>query len=119
MLIPFFWMGSIGGRDFCMNVSLPSLYVLMIYMISYVKDEIMDKRLSLKNFILLVCLVCAVTTPIFNWVYKTKTMISQKTFVVQDDSIYTLSDKSIEEGLYGNFLAPIGNDSLFDNYLAK
>ncbi len=102
MLIPICWAGSIGGRDFCMNVSLPILYMVMIYMVKYIKDYVLNKKITLKNFMLMLCLFIAATTPIFDWSNKIQTMREHESIAVTDDSVYTLSDKSIEG--YENFL---------------
>lgn len=117
MLIPFFWVGNIWGRDFCMNVSLPALYILMVYMIGYVKDEVMGQALDGKKFALVLCLAAAATTPVFDWAAKTKVMVSQKSFVVQDDSFYTYSDKNPDELINQLVINPDKN--LFYMYLAR
>ncbi len=117
LLIPFFWVGNIWGRDFCMNVSLPALYILMIYMIDYVKDEVMEQKINGKNLILIICLVAAAATPVFDWAGKAKIMIAQKSIVVQDDSFYTYSDKQPEELI--NQLVAHPDEMLFYQLLAK
>ncbi len=117
LLIPFFWIGSIWGRDFCMNASVPALFIFMIYMIKYVKEEVANKKLDLKNFALVSCLLIASTTPIFYWCGKTKTLIVEQTLVVQDDSFYTLSNKTIESN--ANFLVDNADETPFFKYLAK
>lgn len=117
LFIPFFWAGNMGGRDFCMNVSLPALYILMIYMIGYVKDEVMGKILNIKNFVLIVCLLAATTTPIFDWAGKAKIMVAQKSIVVQDDNFYTYSNKNPEDLM--NQLVVYPDEKLFYKLLAK
>lgn len=102
MVIPICWAGTIWGRDFCMNVSLPILYMLMIYMIKHIKNYVLNKVITLKNFMLILCLFIAATTPIFDWGNKIQTMREHKSIAVTDDSVYTLSDKSVEG--YENFL---------------
>lgn len=118
MLIPFFWVGSIWGRDFCMNVSLPALFILMYYMIIYVKDEVIGKRLTARNFALLICLFIAAGTPIMNFAYSAKTMYAQHSLIVQDDSVYSYSDKRPEDGYY-NFLIEEPKEKPFYKYFAK
>lgn len=102
-LIPLGWAGSIGGRDFCMNVSLPILYMLMIYMIIYLKDHVMNKNLTLKHTILLFCLFIALSTPLLDWENKMQIMIANHSISVTDDSIYTFSNKKLID--QPNFLA--------------
>ena len=60
------------------------------------------KKITLKNFMLMLCLFIAATTPIFDWSNKIQTMREHESIAVTDDSVYTLSDKSIEG--YENFL---------------
>lgn len=117
MLIPFFWVGNIWGRDFCMNVSLPAIFILMIYMIGYVKDEVMGKALNIKSFILVSCLLIASSTVTFDIAAKTKIMIVQKSFAVQEDWFYTFSNKSIGE-LYNQGVEN-PKETTFFKYLAK
>lgn len=117
LLIPFFWVGNIWGRDFCMNVSLPALYILMIYMIGYIKDEVIGQKINGRNFVLIICLVAAATTPVFDWAGKTKVMIAQKSIVVQDDNFYTYSDKRPEDLINQLIAHPDG--MLFYQLLAK
>lgn len=106
LLIPVCWAGSIGGRDFCMNASLPALYTLMIYMMVYVKEHVIGCVLTLKNLALLFCLFLAVSTPLMSWGSKIQVMIAEKKIAVTDDHIYTLSDKQLEDGVNANFLTP-------------
>lgn len=117
MIIPICWAGTIWGRDFCMNVSLPILYMLMIYVIRYVKDYVINKVISLKNFALILCLVIAATTPIFDWGNKVQTMVEQKSIAITDDRYYTFSNKSmVDEPTFANFLSD--NLGLF-RYIAR
>lgn len=118
MVIPICWAGSIDVRDFCMNVSLPILYMLMIYTIKYVKNNIMGKVLNLKIFAFLVCLLIANTTPIFDWGNKIQLMVEQKKISIVNDGFYTFSDKiERQEDLSVNFLVEdIGKFKYIANY---
>lgn len=118
MLIPVCWAGSIGGRDFCMNASLPALYLLMIYMMVYLKEHVIGCVLTLKNLVLLFCLFIAASTPLMSWGSKMQVMIAEKSISVTDDSVYTLSDKCLEDGVNANFLTP--EDTVWKfQYIAK
>lgn len=117
MFIPIFRAGNIWGRDFCMNVSLPILYMLMIYMIIYLKDYVMEKILTLKNLALLVCLFIAFSTPILDWGSKIQIMIENKSIAVTDDHYYTFSDKIVtDDASFANFL--VDESGLF-KYISK
>ncbi len=117
MLIPLFWAGNIWGRDFCMNVSLPALFILMIYMIGYVKDEVSGKKMTPVHAVLIFSLAVAATTPVFDWTAKVMEMINKRSCVIQNDRFYTYSNKQIE--LMGNQGAVDAEQSLFFKYLAK
>lgn len=117
MLIPICWAGNIGGRDFCMNVSLPILYLLMIYMIIYLKDHVMENILTLKNLALLACLFIAFSTPVLDWGNKIQIMIENKSIAVTDDHYYTFSDKIVTDDVsFANFL--VDESGLF-KYISK
>ena len=116
MIIPICWAGSIWGRDFCMNASLPALYMLMVYMIVYIKDQVTGQILTMKNFIFLVCIFIAASTPILNWGSKVQMMIAEKRIAVTNDNVYTLSDKEIEN--CENFLTADDSEWYF-KYIAK
>lgn len=117
MFIPLFWAGNIEGRDFCMNVSLPALYILMIYMVEYIKDKIIGKKLTAKHFVLLICLIMAATTPVFDWAAKVKTMYFNKSINIQDDSFFTYSNKKPED--ISNQVAANPKEALFYRFFAK
>lgn len=117
MLIPLGWIGTIQGRDFCMNVSYPFLFVLMIYVIRYVKEDLAGKNISTKNVLVIICLFIAFCSPLFDMMQSTKYMIQNKSFIVQDDSIYSYDDKPIQG--YENFLNDTWQDSIFFRKLAK
>lgn len=117
MVIPICWAGTIGGRDFCMNVSLPILYMLMIFMIIYLKDHVIGKILTLKNLAILFCLFIAFSTPLLDWGNKIQIMIANHSIKVTDDQFYSFSGKetTVDLGL-ANFL--VDDLGLF-SYIAK
>ena len=117
MLIPLFWIGGPTSRDFCMNASLPALYILMIYMIIYIKDEVMGKILNFKHFVLIICLITAAYTPIFDIAAKTKVMCANKSFAVQNDWFYTFSNK--DPDTLQNQAVKNSERTVFFKYLAK
>lgn len=123
MIMPFFWVGNSSGRDFCMDATLPQLYVLMIYMIGYFKEEFLDKTpearkaLGLKDRILVLAVALAFTTPVFNWINKISTMALNGSISVQRDIFYTYSNKETKE--LGNFAAEYNEDAFFFKYLMR
>ena len=123
--MPFIWVSSRYARDVCMDATLPQLYVLMIYMIGYVKDEILSKKdtyheaFKLRNCILIVMLGLAFTTPVFDWINRISAMNINNKISIQDRSISTFADIL---GYEGEFMVPISSnvdESIFFKYLAK
>lgn len=121
MIMPFFWVGNSSGRDFCMDATLPQLYVLMIYMIRYFKEEFFDKAvrrpLALNDRVLILAVVLAFTSPVFDWINKISAMTLNKSFSVQRDIFYTYSNKKMKE--LGNFAAEYNENAVFFKYLVK
>lgn len=117
MLIPLFWIGGPTSRDFCMNVSQPALYLLMIYMIEYTKDEVAGRPLLLKNFVLIMCLASAACSPIFDFGLKAKVMYANQSLAVKNDWFYTYSNKNPET--VSNQVAEHAGETVFFKYLAE
>ena len=96
MIIPFIQIGPM--RDFCMDVSPPLLYILMIYVIGYVKDEIFSnknnfsKRFKPGNCMLIFVLLLSFTTSVFNWFNRISLMNTNQSISVQDFSVVTFGD---------------------------
>lgn len=125
LVMPFIWVSSPYIRDFCMDATLPQLYVLMFYVIRFVKDSIFNKeidilrRYNLKNFLMVIALAMAFTTPLFSWISKVNVMNANGSISIQDKSVKTFDDLLGYNGSYG---APISNnvdDKVFFKYLAK
>lgn len=125
LIMPFIWVSSRYSRDFCMDATLPQLYVLMIYMIGYVKDVILNKelmwrdRLKLGNCVLIAVLGLSFTTPVFGWINMINIMNRNNSISIQDKSVSTFADIL---GYEGEFNVPISNDvdeSMFFKYFAK
>lgn len=125
LIMPFIWVSSRYSRDFCMDATLPQLYVLMIYMIGYVKDEIFNKELTYhekfksRNCVLIIVLGLAFTTPVFDWINKISTMNSKNSISIQDRSISTFADTLGYEGEFGVPISTNVGESIFFKYLAK
>lgn len=117
MVCPLIWVGSVSGRDFCMNASLPALFILMIMTLKYVYDHVCGKTLGLRNLCLTVALTIAFLGTIYGQMGLVQKMIYNHSAIVIDDSIGTLSDKSIDK--YPNFLTDAPQDTAFFKYLAR
>lgn len=118
MLIPLFWMGGPGSRDFCMDVSQPVLYILMIYMIKYVKDKVIGKPLILRNLVLIICLVSAACSPIFDFGLKSRVMYANKSLAVRNDWFYTFSNKYPEPNTSNQVVWDV-EETIFFKHLTK
>jgi len=125
LVMPFIWVSARYIRDFCADATLPQLYILMIYMIGYVKDEVLNrdisfyKKLNFKNCILLIVLALSFADSVFNWVNKINAMNTQQSMSIQNRSVSTFADLL---GYEGNFVAPISEDvdeAVFFKYFAK
>lgn len=123
MIFPLIWIDNKADRMFSMNASMPLLYMLMIYMIYYVKNEVVGKKLNIKNFVLVLCMLIAASTSVFDWTTKAKIMVSQKSLVVsvEDTIIHTYSNKGVNSDWYtNNYLCENADDETkFFKYLAK
>lgn len=125
LIMPYIWGGTPSCRDFCMDATLPQLYFLMIYVIGYLKDELLSKKLSfeqkwnLRNCLLVVCLGLAFTTPVCSWINHLNRMITANKISIQDRSALTFADLL---GYDGPFPAPVSTDvdeCVFFKFLGK
>ncbi len=125
LFMPFVWVSSRYSRDFCMDATLPQLYVLMIYMIGYVKEELPNrepgsvKKRNIRNCLLIVSLGLAFTTPIFDWFNKINTMNRKQRISIQDQSVVTFSDMLGYQGDFGRPVSKNVDHAFFFRYLAK
>lgn len=117
MIAPVIWAGTVSGRDFCMNASLPGIFLLMILVLRYMNEEVCGKILNARNFILVAVVVIAFIGPTFALLGNVHTMRQQGSISVVNDSIKTLSDKPVEN--YSNFLIDNPQDKPFYKYLAR
>ena len=122
MFIPFFEFGKHEGRDFCMNASLPALFLLMVLAIQYIKKKVLDKKLSLKSVVLIVVLTLSMLSPIQDIAGKVDTILDLKQFPIVNDSVYSfgnIEEENISQNYMENFLVPNPEDTIFFKYLAK
>lgn len=121
IIIPFFKIGAI--RDFCMNVSLPALLILMIFVTKYLMEEYKTTYTFKQalNYIGLIIVICiSFTTLIGDAVSKTQIMHDLNVFPYVADDIKTFSDKQIGDiDWLENFLVPNPDDTVFFKYFAK
>ena len=115
IIIPVFKIG--GGRDFCMNASLPALYMLMIYVINY----LMKLEWNVDNKSKIIC--CSITftlaflSPTSDVMLDISWIRTSETFPIVLDDIQTLSDKPLME--YENFLIDTPENTFFYKYISR
>lgn len=122
VLIPFFEFGKHGGRDFCMNASLPALFLLMVFTIKYVGEKVIEQKLVFKNIIIIVVLTISMLSPIQDIAGKIDTILDLKQFPIVNDSIYSfanIEENNIYTNYMENFLVPNPEDITFFKYLAR
>lgn len=125
LTMPFIWVSSRYSRDFCMDATLPQLYMLMIYMIGYIKEEFLRKdgnrirKFELKNCLLVVFLGLAFTTPVFDWIGDIKKMYDDNKISIQDESVMSFSDILGYEGEFSLPMAINVDESVFFKYFAR
>ena len=120
LFIPFFKLGY--GNDFCMRVSIPALFILMIMVIQYVIQ--MRERLNRKFFmsvLLIIALSFGAINPLLGIAERTKAVYKAERFTVTADNIQTFSDKTIGGKVLWmeNFLVPNPETKAFYKYLAR
>lgn len=117
MIVPLMWAGTINGRDFCMNASIPSLFMLMVFVLAYMNDDVCGKPFGMRSACLVLALAIAFTGPVFSILGRVASMREANSIAVIDDSIGTLSDKSVD--VFGNFLIEDPQSKPFYKYLAR
>ena len=117
LVMPLFEFGKRGGRDFCMNATLPALFILMMFTIRYVCEYIWNQPLKSKNLAIICVLLISMLSPIQDIAGKLDQIGDQKQFPIVNDWVYTLSDKPLEN--YENFLVTNPNNTTFYKYIAR
>lgn len=117
IISPLIEYGKHGGRDFCMNATLPALFVLLVFTIRYIFDYVVGKPLHLKNFLVVLVLIFSLLSPVKGFVGRIDTILDLKVFPVVDDSFYSFRDKAAEDNV--NFLVENPQNTFFFKYIAK
>jgi hypothetical protein len=115
IVIPVFQIGS--GRDFCMNASLPALFVLMIYVDQYIIEEYQATMKFKKACLyvgLLIAILVSFSTIVCDCMSKYLSMKAMQVFPYVADDVGTLADKDNP-----NFLVDTPENVFFFQYLAR
>ena len=118
-IIPFIWMGTISGRDFCMNASLPGIFIMMIYMLEYLIDRVQGKKLGLSNLLVIIVLTIAFASPVMQMCYQVQLMYANKSLSVQGNSIDFTTFDGLPLSRCENFVCADPSRSFFFTYLAR
>lgn len=118
-LVPFLWVGSIEGRDFCMNASLPGLFILMIYMIGYLVHEVWGKPLGFKNLLIVMTLVIAFASPVLEMCNQVEIMYANKSLWTVMGSTELTTFDGAELHSINNFVCSEPADTLFFEQVAR
>ena len=116
-ICPLLWFGTIDGRDFCMNGSLPALFVLMIATLDYVCAEVAGKKLGFRSLCLVMALTVALTGFSFGLLNRCQVLVSERSYAVIKNEIGSLGNLEYEKKTNFVILEPEG--TLFFDYLAR
>jgi len=128
VVIPFFGVGH--SSDFCMRASIPSLFILMIFVVQYAHEL---KQICIQNFTsavaFLIVLTFGLSNPVLDIAGRIGVYNNSVEYTAVADGIKTfrdkrIGDKSVIDGdavdrNYENFLVPNPKTESFYAYLAK
>jgi len=122
LLIPFIAFG--GSSDFCMRASIPSMFIMMIYMLLFLNKALSSCDIILANktrvIASIVCLTICATSFLFTYMQHTKEHLQKEEFPIYSDEIITWSDKKIGDVIWAeNFICTEWEDSIFFRFFAK
>ncbi len=117
MISPLVWFGTIDGRDFCMNGSLPALFILMIWVLEYTCTEVAGKPIGMRALCLIVALVIAFGGSALAMTYRVAVMKENLSLSVINNSIGSLANLDIDYKRNFVILEPDG--TVFFDYLAR
>ena len=122
ILIPVFKLGA--ARDFCMDASLPALFILMIYTYRYVIDEFRTEfkfRAACRYVGLLLALIISTTTMWGDIGEKSRIILSSGVFPVVADDVGSLTNinNTYFAGAAINYLVPNHEQTAFFKYIGK
>jgi hypothetical protein len=121
ILIPCFRLGS--GRDFCMRVSIPELFILMVYVIGYLFDIKGEFSKNITAQFLIIVLAIASLGTIGDYGEDIKEIRAAGHFPVVADDVKTFEGHQVyndpEVWYTINFLTPYPKEKAFYKYISK
>jgi len=113
-LIPLFRVGS--SRDFCMRASIPALFILMIYVLEFVLNQL-DKKVTLKYTVTVVFLGFGMLSVMMDWGTGFKALRTSGYESRWADGVSSFCNLDVNHNI--NFLAADTEKIKFFNMLAK
>lgn len=119
-LFPFIRIGT--GRDFCMRASIPSLFVIMVFVIKKLCKE-WEERLSVLTTVLIAAITISSLSVFSDWGEALRQFAVTKTFPITADNLVTFCDKNpndrSEDTTLVNFVSELPEDTFFYRYMAR
>ena len=128
IVCPFVYIQYNSSYDFCMRVSIPSLFILMIFCIKFLLSKIKNEGFlyQITYFGVIVCLLIGSVTPLLEFVRPYYIAKVDNDYTIKQDSIKTLNNRIKPNtkwlecvGNYKNYGCLKPNDSIFWKNLAK
>ena len=122
IFIPNFKIGI--GHDFCMRASIPSLFILMVYIMKYLfKHAHESLNSNTRLLLLIICLSFGSLSAIGDYMSDIKNIREAKQFPIIADDVKTFSFRPVfddPEIFYTiNFLCPDPYSNTFFKYFAR
>ncbi|NLX92404.1 MAG: hypothetical protein GXZ02_00805 [Clostridiales bacterium] len=121
LLVPFVTLGN--EQDFCMRASIPMLFLLMVYVLDYLLNNIDGRKkkglpIKAKALPLVFCLMIGAVTPFVEYrATFNQTIISVENGTsMYADKFGTLSNEGMNKD---NFVTINSSDTFFYKYIAK
>lgn len=122
MLIPFFRVDA--QNNFCMRASIPGLVILAVYVISFLKDNLKNKKNKYSYAVLVILFCIGAVTPLTEFYRGLYYTINSRKIALVKDEIYTLNKPFVRMPLFGwdannQFTAKEYRSDIFWQYLSK
>lgn len=121
-IIPLVWVSAPQVRDFCMNVSLAPLTLLMIWVMGYLDEHLMGKRINVQRALAWGVIVVSFGGGLFGILQNPVILARHGTLHVVStfDAVDTFAEGDIaSDSNVANFLALDPSSSVFFKYLAR
>lgn len=122
LFIPFFRLGT--GGDFCMRVSIPAFFSLMVLMLVWIFRQRECFVLDPRQKICCILLVCLGINAAFDIGYSLGEFRKNHFHAVVTEDVYSMADKFVKDNPnpvnnWINFITPISDQTPFVKYVLK